>query len=249
MTHKTNGIVLRTVKYGETSLVVSVLTERFGLQSYMVNGVRVATKRGIKAILYQPGALLDLEVYHNDKNTLQRIKEARWHYVPEYYLTLVSKHCILLFWIEIILRSIKEPEPNSDLFCFLEDMLVQLDQSDRKTDASINLFFLLQWAQFFGLRIHQPEISHEELEDYFLDLKEVCFVEKKPTHNDYLSGINAATTAELLKVMQPSELQEIEIPLSVRRELLKAYLRYYEMHFPDFGQIRSLPILQEVLGG
>ena len=39
MTHKTKGIVLRTVKYGETSLVATVLTELFGVQTYMVTGL------------------------------------------------------------------------------------------------------------------------------------------------------------------------------------------------------------------
>lgn len=42
--HHTKGIVLRTVKYGETSLVVSIYTEMFGLQQYMVNGVRTNKK-------------------------------------------------------------------------------------------------------------------------------------------------------------------------------------------------------------
>jgi hypothetical protein len=61
MVHKTKGIILRTVKYGETSLVATIFTEQFGLQSYLVNGVRTATKKGTaKANLFQPSAILDL---------------------------------------------------------------------------------------------------------------------------------------------------------------------------------------------
>ena len=45
MTHKTKGIVLRTVHYGETSVITSVYTELFGLQSYIVKGVRQATEK------------------------------------------------------------------------------------------------------------------------------------------------------------------------------------------------------------
>ena len=40
MLEKTRGIVLRTTDYGETSLVVKVFTEAYGLQSYIVNSVR-----------------------------------------------------------------------------------------------------------------------------------------------------------------------------------------------------------------
>ena len=77
--HKTKGIVLRSVKYGETSLVVTLLTELFGVQSYIVNGVRVSTKKGTgKAVLFQPAAMLDLVVYHNELKHLNRIKEFKW---------------------------------------------------------------------------------------------------------------------------------------------------------------------------
>ncbi len=39
--HNTKGIVLRTVKYGETSVIVTIFTELFGIQSYIVNGVEI----------------------------------------------------------------------------------------------------------------------------------------------------------------------------------------------------------------
>jgi DNA repair protein RecO (recombination protein O) len=63
MIQRTKGIVLRTVKYGETSLVVTILTELFGVQSYMVNGVRTSSKKGAgRANLFQPISILELEV-------------------------------------------------------------------------------------------------------------------------------------------------------------------------------------------
>jgi len=79
--HKTKGIVFRTVKYGETSIVVTIFTELFGVQSYLVNGVRTSSRKGSgKANLFQPAAILDLVVYHNELKQLNRIKEFRWDY-------------------------------------------------------------------------------------------------------------------------------------------------------------------------
>ena len=46
--HKTKGIVLRTVKYGDTSLVVTIFTELFGVQTYLVNGVRSSKNKTVK---------------------------------------------------------------------------------------------------------------------------------------------------------------------------------------------------------
>ena len=76
MTHKTKGIVLRSVKYGETSVVVTIYTELFGIQSYMVKGVRKSSKTSSgKAIYFQPSAILDMVVYHNPLKNLNFIKE------------------------------------------------------------------------------------------------------------------------------------------------------------------------------
>ena len=73
VTHKTKGIVLRTIKYGETSLVVTMFTELFGMQTYMVNGIRTSKRQGAKAAMYQPAAIIEMEVYHNDQKAMQAL--------------------------------------------------------------------------------------------------------------------------------------------------------------------------------
>ena len=89
--HKTKGIVLRTVKYGETSIIVTIFTELFGVQSYLVNGVRTSTKKGTgKASLFQPSAILDLVVYHNELKHLNRIKEFKWAVI---YTSIFYRMC------------------------------------------------------------------------------------------------------------------------------------------------------------
>src|SRR5690349_5064937 len=121
--HKTKGIVLRTVKYGETSIIVSIFTELFGLQSYLVNGVRTATKKGTgKAGLFQPTAILELVVYHNELKQLNRIKEFKWNYIYRQILSDVPKNAVALFMIELLTKCLKQPEPNPDLFHFTEDI-------------------------------------------------------------------------------------------------------------------------------
>ena len=52
----------------------------------------------------------------------------------------------------------------------------------------------------------------------------------------------------MLKVMQPAELEEIKLQVAARRSLLQFYETYYSLHVPEFGHLRSLPVLQEVLG-
>jgi len=74
MLYKTKGIVINFIKYKESSIIVHILTNKFGMQSYIVNGVR-SFKGTQKIALYQPLTILDLVVYKNEKRDLQRISE------------------------------------------------------------------------------------------------------------------------------------------------------------------------------
>ena len=242
MTHKTKGIVLRAIKYGETSLVVTVFTELFGVQAYLVNGVRTAKKAGAKAALYQPGAILEMEVYHNDLRSMHRIKEANWAFLYQHILSNVVKNSITLYMMELLYKTLKQPEENTDLFYFCEDALQQLDAAPNKIAANFALYFTLHLTHFFGFRINDPE-SEDPL---YLDMEEGNFTDHQPIHSFFLEGENVSLTAELLKIMQPHELDQLKLHHDKRRELLLKYQQYYALHIQDFGQMKTLSVLFEL---
>ena len=243
--HKTRGIVLRTVRYGETSVIVSILTELFGLQSYLVNGVRTYTRKGSgKANLFQPTAILDLVVYHNELKQLQRIKEFRWGHLYKHVLTDVTWNAVALFMIELLTKCLKQPESNTDLFHFAEDAFIHLDESSGSITANFPLFFALHQPVFFGFRIDDNYSSINQ----YLDLQEGSFVPAAPSHPHFLEDRHAWTTSQLLKVQHPADLADIKLNHEFRRELLFAYERFYALHIQDFGSMKTLPVLKEILG-
>ncbi len=124
MIHSTKGIVLRTIKYGETSVIVSVFTEIFGIQSYIVNGVRTQSKTS-KAHFFQSSSILEMEVYHNELKNLQRIKDLRWSYLYKNILSNVIKNSVALYMVELLQKCLKQPEKNADLFYFCEDAFIR----------------------------------------------------------------------------------------------------------------------------
>lgn len=242
--YKTKGIVLRTVKYGETSIIVTVFTELFGVQSYLVNGVRTSTKKGVgKANLFQPSALLDLVVYHNELKHLNRIKEFKWGYLYQHILSDVPKNAIALYMVELLTKCLKQPEANPDLFHFTEDVFIKLDRGSGLLVANLPLFFALHLTHFFGFRID----DNYSTANPWLDMKEGSFVSEQPRHPHFLEETQAAITSQLLKVMQPEELEDIRLNHVFRRNLLYAYETYYALHIPDFGTMKSLPVLKEIL--
>lgn len=245
MLHKTKGIVIRVVKYGETSVILSIYTELFGIQSYIVNGVRTSSKKGSgKANLFQPAAMLDLVVYHNDLKNIQRLKEFRWGQLYQTLFFDVIKNSVALYMIELLQKSLKQPEPNPDLFHFLEDSFLHLDISDDAVVANYPLFFALRLSGFYGFQVSDTYSSKNNV----LDLQEGEFVSEQPAHAYFLEGDYSHITSQLLKVMQPHELKEIRLNKEARRILLNAYGIFYALHVQDFGTMKTLPVLQEVLG-
>ena len=243
MTHKTKGIVLKTIKYGETSLVATVFTELFGIQTYMVNGIRTNKRSSAGANQFQPAAILDLVVYHNESKSMQHIKEFSWAFLYKQVLHDVIRNSIACYMIELLQKCLKQPEPNADLFNFCEEVLLQLDAAPGAIAANFPLFFAIQLPHFFGFRM----TNNYNTENQILDLQEGNFTDQQPAHLHFIDGEHAQLTAQLLQVLQPHELEEIKLSHITRRELLLRYQDYYALHLSDFGQMKTLMVLHEVL--
>lgn len=244
MVHATKGIVLRTVKYGDTSIITTVYTELFGIQSYIVKGVRQSSKTSAgRASFFQPAAMLDMEVHHNELKQLQFIKEYQWSYLYEHVLFDVVKNTVAMFVIELLQHSLKQPEANPELFYLIEDTLKQLDKGNDTLTGNLPLYFTLHLSSELGFRMQGSYSAKTPL----FDLQEGMFMADRPSHPYYIEGVLAQTTSQLLAVKFYNDLENIALNRVLRRELLQAYQTYLSLHIQDFGEMKSFAILQEIL--
>jgi len=242
--HKTKGIILRTVKYGETSIITTVYTELFGIQSYIVKGVRQSSKTSQgKANYFQPAAVLEMEVYHNEQKQLQFIKEYRWSFLYEKILFDVVRNAVAMYVIELLQHGLKQPEANPELFYLIEDTLKAVDVGNDTFVANLPLYFMLHLGSELGFQIQ----GAYSVQTPVLDLQEGFFIKEIPLHPHYIINESASITSQILTIKKYQELENIFLNRSTRRELLQAYQQYMALHIADFGEIRSLPVLQEVL--
>lgn len=244
ITHKTKGVVIRTVNYGETSVIAAIFTELFGLQSYIINGVRVTSRKGSgKGNLLQPASILEMVVYHNELKNLQRIKEFKWAYIYQNIFFNVFRNAVALFMIELLQRSLKQPEPNDSLFDFVEDAFIHLDTASDSAAANFPLYFALNLSGFYGFRVVDKFSEKASI----LDLVEGQFVTEAPSHMYYLDEHHSRIVSSLLKVMQPHELDQLKLNRESRQVLLHAMETFYALHIQEFGKMKTLPVLETVL--
>ncbi|MEX6690358.1 DNA repair protein RecO [Danxiaibacter flavus] len=243
MTHKTKGIVLRAVKYGETSIIATVYTELFGIQSYIVKGVRQSSKKSQgKSNYFQPSAILQMEVYHNELKNLQFIKEFEWAYLYEHLFFDVIKNAVATYMVELLQHSLKQPEANPELFYLMEDSLKQLDRGDVTLTANLPLYFTLHLATELGFQWQGEFNKHTPV----LDLEEGQYVGDIPGHPFYLSGELARISSEINSINFYNDLENIQLNRTVRRQLLQSFQQYIALHVSDFGELRSLSVLYEL---
>src|SRR5690606_11848804 len=105
------------------------------------------------------------------------------------------------------------------------------------------LFFSIQLPVFFGFRFHDNYSPATK----YLDLQEGNFCSIPPSHNHYLDEQLSFITAQLLRVQQPNELEQIKLNHLVRRQLLQAYQTYYSWQVQEFGMMKTLAVLREIM--
>ena len=243
MLHNTKGIVLRVTKYGDTSIIMTAYTELFGVQQYMVKGVRVTSKKGAnKGVFYQPAAILQMEVYHAPMKTMQMVKEVSWDYVYQNVYSDVLRNAVALYIVEVLQQTM-QPEPHPEMFYLIEDTFKQLDKGGAGLVSNLPIYFLIHLSQTMGFGL-QGKYSDETP---ILDIKEGEFVSKPPAHPYYLEAQTAQVASTFLQVQFYNDLETISLSGAQRKKILELFQLSLSWHYKKFSEIKSLPILQAVL--
>ena len=146
------GIVLRTVRYGDTSLIVDLFTESHGRMSFMASTLRA--KRSVRSVsFWQPLSMVEFsaELLPNG-GKLPRPSDVRTYYN---YIDLPFspiKSTLALFLAEFLSAALREEKENTPLYRYIESSLQWLDLADSPASiANFHLAFLMHLSRFIGI--------------------------------------------------------------------------------------------------
>ena len=237
--YKARGIVLHTLKYGDSGMVVYLLTDSGGRQSYMVQGVRSARGHGSKLALFQPMFAVEFEGLESSRMQMHRFREVRSGIVLQSLPFDVRKSTIALFMAEVLYRLVKECEPNQRLFDFVWGSVAALDALDEGV-TNFHLWFLTNLSRFLGF---SPGNAY--LPGAWFDIREGSFTPLRPSHGEVLSADDARILHDLLEC-DVRYIAEIGLNRRQRVAYLDALLVYYGYHLDAIHAVQSVRILQEV---
>jgi len=234
----TKGIVLHHVKYGESSVIATIYTEKFGRQSYIVNSVRSRKARN-KALLLQPLCLLELVAYQKQSRDVQRLKELRLLKAFRSIPFDIKKSSQAIFIAEILYKVLKEEESNPQMFRFLEQAIAFLDLITEGTN-NFHLYFLSRLTEFLGISPNSGRLESGA----WLDMEQGIAQPFKPDHPKFMDKEETEVFLRLSK-LELNKFQEITVTKNLRKKLLVKILEYYQLHFDWVGRIKSLEVLNE----
>lgn len=232
---KTRGIVFKTIKYGETSVIADVFTEELGLRKYIFNGVR-SKKPTVKAGLLQLMSLVDLLVYDKNGVSLQRVKEISPTLIFSGIPFDLIKSSIGLFILELSRKILKQTDAQPVIFHFLFETFKSLDHWEGSL-SNFHLDFLVGFSSILGFR---PHFSVKDLNCEYFDFREGVFTSQIPGHLDYLKGEEAKIFFKMLN--GHSFFSRIE-----RQNLVDYFIRYFELQTDSLLNIQSHLIFREIL--
>ncbi len=233
----TNAIVLTSLKYGDTSLIVKAFTAIDGLKTYLLKGVLTSKKGKLKTAYFQPLMQLELIANHKNKGTLESIREVKVRYHYQTMHADISKNAMTLFLAEMLSNSIHEEERNESLFEFLEAALQWFDSHEEI--SNFHIYFLLRLTKYFGF---YPDTNFMDASCF--DLLEGGFT-NTPSLNPILTDENLSFFKSFLGI-NFDEVQSVKMNKTNRQELLKSLVLYYELHLQGFRKPKSLAVLNEV---
>lgn len=237
MLTKTQAIVLHSLKYGETRLIVDMFTRTFGRQSFIVS-IPKTSKGKVKKQFFQPLTLLEIETDIRPKLQLQKLNDVR---LMSPFISIPfepDKIAISLFVAEFLYYALRSEQRNELLYDYLENSIMWLDgQQDRF--ANFHLVFLMRLTRFLGF---YPNLDDYDTGDYF-DLRESEFIKNPPVHRDFLHPDEAQKVQLMMRMDYPT-MHLFRMSHEERNRLLEVSLNYYRLHLPDFPEMKSIDVLK-----
>lgn len=237
MLYTTRAFVLKTVRHGDSTVVLKAYTESLGLRSFLV---RVGKKGGITQAALQPLNRIELVAHEAPERDLLTVRELR---VERPYTSVPFdpvRGALALFVQEVLYRTLRGETADRELFAFLEEVTTVIDTAPEV--RNFPLVFLVRFSEQLGFLPSPPGPGAEHF-----DPVEGVFVASNERHGRTLGPPLSTIYASLL-ALPLAELDAVRILSGQRRELLDQQLLYFRLHVEGMGELRSPRVLHQVLG-
>ena len=239
MVEKFEGIVLRTLKYNDSLMIADIYTAQRGRMSFLVP-VSHSKRSRVRSVLFQPLSMLSFTAAVKTGRTLSRIGEVQPYSMYSSINNDVVKSAIALYLAELLSHALREDGRDDSLFTFLDRSFTLFDNLEHGY-ADFHLVFMVQLLRFLGI---YPNLENYTPGCYF-DLAQGCATREHPLHPHFLLPDDALPFVNLLRTGYDS-MHLLLLNRKLRGKYLATLSMYYQLHVPEFPELKSAAVLREL---
>lgn len=219
---QTKGLVLHKTKFGDNGLIVKIFTEKYGTLSFFVKN-SFSKKSKFPNALFTPLTFLEIHFQYKNNAQLFYFKEVTTYYNYHTIPFDVAKSSIFIFYNELIYKLLFDANSDEVLFNFIEEKLIALDKID-KLRPDIHLLFMFELSKILGFA-PEKDIPYPS---FVLSNEAMSYLQQIVTYDHYSS--------------------QIILPIkSVRMEVLRWFIAYYQFYNEHIKTIESVEVLTSIL--
>ena len=232
------GFVVKSIKNGETSMIVSCYLEDIGLKSFIVKGIYGTKKPKFSKAHFSPLNFISVNYSLIKPDRLSYIKEVKPVFIYKSLHFSIEKSTVIIFLSEILNSVFKEEgEKNQNLFNFLDKSLSWYDTQENCNNFHIK--FLIELTRYIGF---YPNIRNQE--DKFFNLESGTSSSTNPI-SKFIDFEDYELFKQLLG-MKFEDLNYVAINKDSRLRLLNHIIDYYSLHLQMFKSPKSIDVFSEI---
>ena len=232
------AFVIRSIKNGETSLIVSCYLEDIGYKTFIVKGVYGSKKSKFSKAHFFPLNIINLNYSYTEGKNLGFIKEVKTEKLYKSLHLDIQKSSVIIFLSEILNSIFKEETlVNKDLFNFLLNSLSWYDQV--KSCNNFHLKFLIELSRFIGF---YPNINNENDSFFNLESGSTSATQSIGTN---IRGNDLILFKEFLGT-EFEDLNSMNTKNESRTRILNYIIDYYSLHLQMFKTPKSINVFAEI---
>lgn len=151
-------VVLHTVKYGDSGLVIRGYSDTGGRQSFFLRSVKGPKNCAVIRELH-PLSIINAQLNSFGKGEMKNIREFSAAYPLPGIRCELQKSTIAMFMSELIYKTVREVEENKILYSFITESILALE-SLKGGFADFHLFFTVGLCRHAG---YDPLLSENTL--------------------------------------------------------------------------------------
>ncbi|MFA6233198.1 MAG: DNA repair protein RecO [Bacteroidota bacterium] len=248
---KTDAIILRSMKYGETSKILTLYTREFGRMSVIVKGARgEKTKFGAALDVMSHSSVV---MYKKDQRELQLLTQAD---LLQQYRGIIDHPERLMYGfalLEFLTVTVHGEEAHEDLYTVLETSLAALNADDARP-AAVLLHYLLRLIHALGIGLDAQHCTRcrADLGDESTLQNHAAFSEIHggftcsqcpPAPNSMQTGIETVGVLRWLDTHAVGLSSKLSISDRAAKEGMQLLQRHLASHVPEMRKVKSLSML------